>query len=176
MRMLSGPSQRHRAPSRRPRPPTGSARFLIASEGEARAIGTQRHDESASIRLLVACSACGTPIERVTTDQRDAHLQISTRGNHTCPGCGQPWMITLTAAWTDPSPHAGPEDDIPRQIFVRHRYHPPDFGMFCFRCNHFLEQVALDQTMVQPLKGKAHTDRDCPVCGKAWRISYTVSW
>ena len=85
-------------------------------------------------------------------------------------------MIALTAAWTDPSPHAGPEDDILRQISVRRRYHPPHFGMFCFRCNHFLEQVALDQTMVQPLKVEADTDRDCPVCGKAWRISYTVSW
>jgi uncharacterized protein with PIN domain len=168
IRMLSGPSRREEAP-------TGTARFFIAAEGEARSMVTQGYDDAASIRLVVACPACATPIERVTTDQRDTHLQISTQGNHTCPGCGQPWTITLTATWTDPSPAADPEDDIPSQISVRHRYHPPHFGMFCFRCNYFLEQVTLDPA-TPPLHIEAEGDRTCSTCGKPWRISYTVSW
>ena len=52
------------------------------------------------------------PIERVTTDPRDTHFQVSTQGRHTCPGCGRQWAITLTATWVDPSPPADPEEAV----------------------------------------------------------------
>jgi ATP-dependent Clp protease ATP-binding subunit ClpA len=167
--MLSGPSQREQAP-------TGTARFFFASESERRSVVTQRYDDSASIRLLVACPACATPIERATTDQRHAEFRVSMQGNHACPGCGRRWAITVTAAWTDPAPPANPEEDFPGGMSVYGYAEPAHFSMTCFRCGQALERITLDETTTSPRHIEGEGDRACPSCRKAWRISYTVRW
>jgi hypothetical protein len=47
-----------------------------------------------TIRLLVACPHCATPIEAVTTERHHAYLQVTMRGKHTCPGVDGtgPWQ------------------------------------------------------------------------------------
>jgi len=169
LRMLSGPS-------RQARPSRGTAEFYIPAEGEARSVGRQRYDEPLqSPRLLVACPACATPIEAVSTDHPAAHLQISMQGNHTCPGCGRRWGITVRAEWTDPSPPADPVDDLPSEMSVWRYSESAHFIMTCFRCDQALERIAIHQTPT-PLRIEAEGDRACSSCGKPWRISYSVSW
>ncbi len=170
VRMLSGPS--------RPRPtPRGSAGFYIPAEGEPTPFGRQRYDEPLQTpRLVVACPACATPIETASTDHRHDHLQVSMKGNHTCPGCGTRWAITITAAWTDPAPPRHPEHDLPGGMSVYGYSQPAHFTMTCFRCHQALERITLDETATSPLHVEAEGDRTCPSCAKPWRISYTVSW
>jgi len=170
IRMLSGPSRREATPR-------GSARFYIPAEGEPGSPVTQRTDEPLqSPRLLVACPACATPIDALSTDQPTAHLQVSMHGNHACPSCGRHWAIAVAAAWTDPSPPADPEDDLPSTMAFWHRSEPTHFVMACFRCHQGLERITLDPATTSRLHVEAEGDRACPSCGKPWRISYDVSW
>jgi hypothetical protein len=169
MRMLSGPSRRQHAPS-------GSTGFFIPAEGEATP-GEEYDGPLESPRLVVACPACATPIETLSTDQPTARLHVSMQGNHACPGCGRRWAITIAAEWTDPSPPNNPDDDLPSQFTAWHHPEPAHFSMGCFRCDYVLERVALDTAATNPtLRLEANTDRTCPVCSKTWRIAYTVSW
>jgi ATP-dependent Clp protease ATP-binding subunit ClpC len=89
LRMLSGPSRRAGSPR-------GSAGFYIPAEGEATSVVMQRY-EIQSPRLLVACPACASPIETVSTDHPTTHLQVGMHGNITCPGCARRWALTLAA-------------------------------------------------------------------------------
>ena len=127
-------------------------------------------------QLVVACPNCATAIQTVTVSERNANLHVSMQGSQTCPSCGRLWVITVRAGWTDPSPPADPEDDFPSGMTVWHYSSPRHFSMYCFRCDHILERVTLDQTMTPPLHVEADTDRTCPGCSKAWQIAYTVSW
>ena len=79
IRMLSGPSRRGGVPSR----------------------VTQRYQEVAE--LIVACLACGTPIETITTDRPNTSFQISAEGDRTCAGCGKQWTIAYTVSWKERS-------------------------------------------------------------------------
>ena len=168
LRMLSGPSRRHRAP-------TGRRRFTISAErGTTRSVVTQRFDETH--RLIVACPACGFPIEAVATDHRNAHFEVSLQGTHPCPACGKRWAISLTAAWTDPAPPAAPEDDIGSEMTVWSHSQPAHFTMSCFRCDQALERVTLDRAALSLAHVEDEGERTCPSCGKPWRISYDVSW
>jgi ATP-dependent Clp protease ATP-binding subunit ClpA len=167
--MLSGPGRQHRAS-------TGTDPMTLPREEiSTHPIIGQGFDTTH--RLLVACLACATPIERLITDQRQAEFQVSMRGNHACPGCGRRWAITVTAAWIDPSPPANPEEDLGSEMTVWRHSQPAHFSMTCFRCDQALERVTLDRAANTSL---AHVqdegDRTCPSCKKAWRISYTVSW
>ena len=168
LRMLSGPSRRHRAP-------TGTRRFTISAErGGTRSVVTQRFDETH--RLIVACPGCAIPIEAVATDHRNAHLQVSMQGTHGCPGCGKRWAITVSAAWTDPAPPADPEDDIGSEMTVWSHSQPAHVTMSCFRCDQALERVTLDRAAPSLAHVQYEGDRTCPSCGKQWRIAYDVSW
>jgi uncharacterized Zn-finger protein len=168
LRMLSGPSRRAGSPR-------GSAGFYIPAEGEATPVVTQRY-EIQSPRLLVACPACATPIETVSTDHPATHLQVEMQGNLTCPGCARRWALTLTATWTDPSPPADAEDDPPSTTAHWHHSEPAHFSMSCFRCDQALERIMLDQSTTSPQRIEGEGDRTCPTCRKPWRISYNVSW
>jgi uncharacterized Zn-finger protein len=170
LRMLSGPGRQEHAPR-------GSAGFYIPAEGETTSVARQRYDEPLqSPRLLVACPTCATPIETVSTDHPAAHLQVSMQGNHTCPGCGRRWAITLTAAWTDPSPPTNPEDDVLSRMAFWHHSEPSHFMMTCFRCQMALERITLDRAATSLAHIQDEGDHTCPSCRKPWRISYTVSW
>jgi ATP-dependent Clp protease ATP-binding subunit ClpA len=84
IRMLSGPG---RAPSdrraaRRSKPPVSGW-----YQGPA--------------HLVVACPACATPIETVTTDQPNTRFHVSAEGERTCPGCGKAWAISYSVSWDE---------------------------------------------------------------------------
>jgi hypothetical protein len=84
--------------------------------------------------------------------------------------------MAVTAAWTDPSPPADPEDDLPSEMTVWRITQPAHFSMSCFRCDQALERITVDDAATSPLHIEAEGDRTCPGCGKPWRISYSVSW
>jgi endogenous inhibitor of DNA gyrase (YacG/DUF329 family) len=56
------------------------------------------------------------------------------------------------------------DDDQPAQLLVA-----------CPSCATPIETVSTDQPNTR-FDVSAQGDRDCPVCGKLWTISYTVSW
>jgi hypothetical protein len=95
------------------------------------------------------------------------------QGNHICPECERCWAITATAGWTDP---VGSKGDIPSEISVWHYSDPWHLGLACQRCDYFLERVTLDATTESSFHVEDDITGPCPVCGKQWRISYSVSW
>lgn len=62
-----------------------------------------RHDQEPA-HLTVACPACATPIETITTDSANTRCQVSAEGERTCPGCGKQWRISYTVSWEEPPP------------------------------------------------------------------------
>jgi uncharacterized protein with PIN domain len=165
MKMLSGPSRRTGADA------TDTGVIAVSRAGS---VGGQRYDQTH--RLLIACPRCAIPIEALSTDRRNAHLQVALQGDHTCPGCGRRWALAVTAAWTDPSPSRDPEDDLGSEMSFRHHSRSAHFTMGCFRCNQALERVTLHQPAAPSVHIEAEGDRTCPSCGKLWRISYAVTW
>jgi uncharacterized protein with PIN domain len=126
-------------------------------------------------RLLVACPACATPIEKLTIAERNASVQVFMLGGHTCSGCGKRWQISVTARWADPAPPAHAEDDVGSGLTVYRYTSPAHFSMACFRCELDLERITLEQT-TPPIRIEADGERTCPSCGKHWHIAYTASW
>jgi hypothetical protein len=152
----------------------GPSRRATASGAASVSFPTERTEPRP--QLVVACPRCATAIQTVTISERNANLQVSIQGSHTCPGCRRRWTIIITAAWTDPSPPADPQDDLGSEMTVWHYSRPSLFSMYRFRCDHVLVRVTPDQTTNPALQVKADDDRTCPGCGRPWRISYTVSW
>ena len=99
-RMLSESGRRGTAPT-----PVGGQAPTDGEDVPSRAL-PWHHQEPA--HLTVACPACATPIETITTDRANTRFQASAEGNRTCPGCGKLWRIAYDVSWEERSTGSSP--------------------------------------------------------------------
>jgi ATP-dependent Clp protease ATP-binding subunit ClpC len=90
-RMLSEPGRRGTAPT--------PVRSQASTDAAGVPSGALLWPQQEPAHLTVACPACATPIETITTDQPNTSFNVSAEGDRTCPGCGKRWRIAYTVSW-----------------------------------------------------------------------------
>ena len=67
------------------------------------------------------------------------------------------------------------DTDVPSRAVVWHQEEPAHLTVSCPKCATPIETITTERPTAR-FQVSAEGDRTCPGCGKAWRISYDVTW